>query len=71
MTNLRAIISCYGVVEVAFFIESDALENVYKLRKEYPNAKIYLYRADSRWLYLNIEFENEADEAEFILKESI
>lgn len=41
-------------------------------QEKYPNAKIYGAFEDKASCYaFNIKFENEADEAEFILRESI
>lgn len=39
----------------------------------YPNAKVYMEIEDSvdQYYFVNIKFSNEADEAEFIMKESI
>jgi hypothetical protein len=39
------------------------------LESKYPSAKVYMQKESGQYYHVFIEFQNEADEAEFILKE--
>ena len=60
--------------DIIFSYEDDVMVEEERLQEEYPNAKIYVaqdeYHPPYDW-YLSVEFKDVADEAEFILKESL
>jgi hypothetical protein len=54
--------------------EEEANDEIYRLEENYPNAKTDGYQDEDNYPYLwyfFIKFENEADEAEFIMRESL
>jgi len=76
MKNTFARVADFKWKRVGYYsVEEDAVETSEKYKKLYPNAKVSLTVMvslrgfESHYLY--IEFKNEADEAEFIMRESL